>query len=108
MKGDRLGEFEEFTLLAVCALRGQTYGVPVQQFIEEATGRDVSMGAVYAALDRLENKGYVRSIMGEATQVRGGKRKRLFETTPQGLRMVKDLRRVRDRIWHAIEAGKRS
>ena len=47
MKGDRIGEFEEFTLLAVHALGARTYGVPVQQFVERSTGRDVSIGAVY-------------------------------------------------------------
>lgn len=104
MKGDRLGEFEELTLLAVCALKGDVYGVPVQQFVENATGRNVAMGAIYAALVRLEDKGYVRSAMGEAVQVRGGKRKRLYEASAQGLRVVRDLRRVRERIWLEIEA----
>jgi len=62
------------------------------------------MGAVYAALDRLEDKRHVRSFMGEAVQMRGGKRKRLFEPTAEGMRMVKSLRQVRERIWRAIEA----
>jgi len=106
MKGDRLGEFEELTLLAVCAISGDTYGVPVQQFVEKTTGRNVTMGAVYSALDRLEDKGYVRSVLGEAVQKRGGKRKRLFEATPAGLKVVKDLRRVREKIWLHIEAEK--
>jgi DNA-binding PadR family transcriptional regulator len=109
MKGDRLGEFEELTLLAVCAVSasgGDVYGVPVQQFVEKTTGRDVAMGAVYSALDRLEDKGYVRSFMGAAAQKRGGKAKRLFEATSQGLKVVKDLRRVRERIWLQIEAEK--
>jgi PadR family transcriptional regulator PadR len=104
MKGDRLGEFEELTLLAVCAMKGDVYGVPVQQFVEQQTGRNVTMGAVYSALDRLEDKGYVRSAMGEAAQKRGGKPKRLFEATAAGLRVVKELRRVRERIWLEIEA----
>ncbi len=108
MKGDRLGEFEEFTLLAVCALKGQTYGVPVQQFVEHATKRNVTMGAIYAALSRLEDKGYVRSVMGEATQVRGGKRKRHYEATADGVRMVKELRQTRERIWQTIEAGRKA
>jgi PadR family transcriptional regulator PadR len=105
MKGDRLGEFEEFTLLAVCAITGEIYGVPVQRFVEEATGRNVTMGAVYAALERLEDKGYVRSAMGPAMQVRGGKPKRLFEPTSEGRRIIKVLRGVRERIWRVIEAG---
>jgi len=108
MKGDRMGEFEELTLLAVRALGDQTYGVPVQQFVERATGRNVTMGAVYAALDRLEQKGCVRSVRGDPSPMRGGKRKRLFEVTSLGLRTAQDLRRVRERIWQTIEAGRRS
>ena len=106
MKGDRLGEFEEFTLLAVCALREPIYAVPVQQFVEGATARRVAMGAVYAALGRLEDKGFVRSEMGEATAERGGKPKRLYHVTPLGLRTARELRRVRDRIWATIEEGR--
>ena len=104
MKGDQLGEFEELTLLAVCALKGTAYGVPVLQFIEQTTGRNVTIGAVYAALARLDDKGYVRSVIAEARQIRGGKRKRLFEPTPEGRKAIADLRRVRDRIWHTIES----
>ena len=103
MKGDRLGEFEELMLLAIRALEPPVYAVPVQRFIAKTTGRDVVMGAVYAALDRLEQKGLVRSTMGEATPEPGGKRKRLFVVTPEGMRMLKELRRVRERIWRAIE-----
>jgi PadR family transcriptional regulator PadR len=106
VKGDRLGEFEELLLLAVQALREDTYGVPIQQYLERTAGRRVSMGAVYAALDRLERKGLVRSSMGESTPERGGKRKRLFSVTSLGRRTLKDVRRVRDRIWLAIEEGR--
>jgi len=108
MKRHSLGEFEEFTLLAVCALGGRTYGVPILEFVERATGRKVSIGALYAALERLDAKGFVRSLQGEATPVRGGKRKRLVEATPAGLRTVRKLRRVRERIWQAIEAAQGS
>jgi DNA-binding PadR family transcriptional regulator len=103
MKGDRLGEFEELTLLAIRAIDPPVYAVPVQRFIADATGRDIVMGAIYAALDRLEEKGFARSSLGEPTPERGGKRKRLFAITPDGVRLLKDLRRVRDRIWRAIE-----
>ncbi len=108
MKGDKLGEFEELTLLATCAIKGDVYGVPVQQYVEKVTGRNVTMGAVYAALARLDDKGYVRSFLGEATQVRGGKRKRLYQATAAGLLAVKELRRVREQIWRAIEAGRQA
>ncbi|GMV22451.1 MAG: hypothetical protein AMXMBFR57_24000 [Acidimicrobiia bacterium] len=105
MKGDNLGEFEELALLAVRGIKDDVYAVPVQKFLEKATGRSVTMGAVYAALTRLESKGYVRSFMSEPQQVRGGKGRRLFEITPEGKRTLVNLKRVRDRIWTAIESG---
>ena len=108
MKGERLGEFEEFTLLAVKALGDHTYAVPVQRYVEDATGRPVSMGAIYAALSRLEDKGFVQSSMGEATAQRGGKPKRLFRATPAGLKIARELHRVRERIWTAIAEGRRA
>ena len=106
VKGDRLGEFEEFTLLAVRALGDRTYAVPVQQFVEEATGRNVSIGAVYAALARLEDKGFVRSAMGDAIARRGGKSRRLYDVTALGLRTARELHRVREKIWNAIAGGR--
>lgn len=105
MKGDNLGEFEELTLLAVRGLSGDVYAVPVQKFVEKATGRAVTMGAVYASLARLEAKGYLRSFVSAPQQVRGGKSRRMFEITVEGSRTLSRLRRVRDRIWKAIESG---
>ena len=107
MKGDRLGEFEEFTLLAVRALGDNTYAVPIQQYVEKATARQVSIGAVYAALARLEEKGFLRSAMSESVAQRGGKSKRVYTVTPGGLRTARELHRVRERIWNAIaECGR--
>ena len=108
MKGDRLGEFEEFTLLAVRALGDRTYAVPVQRYVEGATGRPVSIGAIYAALARLEDKGFLQSWMGEATASRGGKPKRLFRVTAIGLKTARELHKVRERIWNAISDARRS
>ena len=102
MKGDHLGEFEEFTLLAIRALGDDTYAVPLQQFIEDATGRAVSLGTVYSALTRLEEKGYVRSSMSDAIAARGGKARRMYDVTPLGLRTMKELHRVRLKMWRAI------
>jgi PadR family transcriptional regulator PadR len=90
MKGDHLGEFEELTLLAAWALRDDANGV--------------TMGAVYASLDRLERKALLRSTFGDSKPERGGKRKRLFSVTPAGSRLLKEVRRVRDQIWQTIEA----
>ena len=108
MKGDKLGEFEEFALLALYALKDCTYGVPIQQYMETHTGRTVTIGAVYAALTRLEEKGYVRSVLGDATPVRGGKRKRHYQTTPAGIQVLRDLKHVRERIWQTIESRGRA
>jgi DNA-binding PadR family transcriptional regulator len=106
MKGDHLGEFEELTLLAACALRDEAYGVTVQQYLERASGRKVTMGAVYASLDRLERKGLLRSTVGDVTPERGGKRKRLFTITPTGQRRLRDVRDLRNQLWEAIEGAR--
>jgi len=108
MKGDRLGEFEELTLLAIRALGDHTYAVPIQQYVEKATGRPISVGSIYAALARLEEKRFVRSAMSEAEARRGGKSKRVYTVTPSGLRTARELHRVRERIWNAIAEGGRS
>jgi DNA-binding PadR family transcriptional regulator len=105
MKGDRLGEFEELLLLALQALDDGAYVVSLQQYLERMTSRRVSLGAVYAGLDRLELKGHVRSALGDATPERGGKRKRSFSITREGKRTVQEARRVREAIWRAIETG---
>jgi DNA-binding PadR family transcriptional regulator len=104
VKGDHLGEFEELTLLAACVLRSNAYGVSVQKYVEQVTGRPVTMGAVYASLDRLERKGLVRSALGDISPEPGGKRKRLFTVTANGTRTLREVRRVRNEIWQTIEA----
>ena len=76
-----LGEFEEIVLLAVAILNGKAYGVSIIEEIESRLNRNVSLGAMQTVLKRLEDKGLVQSEFGEATKVRGGKRKRLYEIT---------------------------
>lgn len=102
MKGERLGEFEEFTLLAIGALGDHTYAVPIQQYVEKVTRRPISIGSIYAALARLEAKGFVESSMTEAVAQRGGKSKRVYAVTPFGWRTARELHRVRERIWNTI------
>lgn len=82
---DYLGEFEQIVILAVLRLDERAYGVTVRQEIESRTGREVSIGAIYATLDRLEMKGYVRSQLGEPTAERGGRSKRFFRVTAKGM-----------------------
>ncbi|MEE8134903.1 MAG: helix-turn-helix transcriptional regulator [Gemmatimonadales bacterium] len=104
MADNRIGGFEELVLLAVAGLQGDGYGVNIRDHLETGTNQRVSVGAVYATLDRLERKGYVMSHMGDATADRGGKRKRLFRITPNGTAAITDARRLRQIFWDAIEA----
>jgi DNA-binding PadR family transcriptional regulator len=85
---DFLGEFEHMVMLALVRLADHAYGVSVRQEIDRRTGRDVSLGAVYATLDRLEAKGYVKSHLGDPTPERGGRAKRFFRVTPKGMAAV--------------------
>lgn len=107
MKGDRLGEFEELTLLAVLALGERAYGVPVQELIEQEAGREVTLGAVYAALERLERKGLLRSSLSDAIAERGGKRRRVFQVTETGLRVLHETRTAREALWNAVPRSMR-
>ena len=106
MKGDYLGAFEELVLLAVAGVGAEAYGITVQERVERDAGRTVSLGAVYAALDRLEAKKYVASWLGDTGAYRGGRRKRHFSITAEGRRVLHDVRRVRERLWRAIEEGR--
>jgi DNA-binding PadR family transcriptional regulator len=102
MKGTNLGEFEEVVLLAVAIRSGEAYGAAVTTELERQMARSVSLGAVHAALHRLEEKGLVRSQMGGATAERGGRRKRLYEVTAYGRRALEEIRQLRNQLWAAI------
>ncbi len=91
---DYLGEFEHIVILALLRLEDRAYGVTVRQEIQTRTDRDVSIGAVYATLDRLEAKGYVQSHYGEPTPERGGRSKRFFQVTTQGVEAVNRTQRA--------------
>lgn len=89
-----LGEFEHIVVLALMHLGEKAYGVTVRQEIAMRIGRDVSVGAIYATLDRLETKGYVTSRLGEPTAERGGRAKRFFHVTADGVSAVNRTRRA--------------
>jgi DNA-binding PadR family transcriptional regulator len=97
-----LGEFELMLLLAVIRLGEEAYGVPVACELEQYRGRIVSVGSVYAALERLEAKGLITSSLGDPTPERGGKAKRYFRITKDGLRKAHETRRVLTRLWRTI------
>jgi PadR family transcriptional regulator PadR len=91
---DYLGEFEHIVVLALLRLEESAYGVSVRQEIELRTNRDVSIGAVYATLDRLQAKGYVKSRQGDPTPERGGRSKRFFRVTAKGVTAVNRTHRA--------------
>jgi PadR family transcriptional regulator, regulatory protein PadR len=103
MDRDHLGGFEHVVILTLMRLGEEAYGVPVRQEIEARTGREVSIGAVYATLDRLEAKGYVKSRVGEPTPERGGRSKRFFRVTAQGRKAVNRTHHALSRLAEGLD-----
>ena len=102
MPPDLPSDFEQQVLLAVWRLDDDAYGATVREELEERTGREVSQGAVYTTLVRLEKKGMLRSRMSDPTPVRGGKAKRLFDITAAGRAGVQAARAALDRLWDGL------
>ena len=102
MKGTYLGEFEEFILLAVASEGDDAYAVSVKTSVESNTDRTINISAVHSALYRLEEKGFLRSSFGGATQKRGGKEKRLFQVTNSGLAALRESKELREGYWNKI------
>ena len=100
---DYLGEFEHIIVLALLRLEDRAYGVTVRQEIELRTKREVSIGAVYATLDRLETKGYVKSRLGDPTPERGGRSKRFFRVTAKGLAIVNRTQGALQRMTEGLD-----
>ncbi len=105
----QLGEFELIVLLALLRAGENAYGVPIARVIEESTGREVSVGSVYAALERLQQKGMVSSSLGDPTPERGGRAKRYFRVTKAGLQQVRKTQKTLVALWQGLpqlEGGK--
>lgn len=102
MSRQYLTDFELMILLAVLRLGDGAYGVPIAREIEETGRRTVLLGAIYAALDRLEANGLVASSYGDPTATRGGRAKRYFTVTHRGLKAVKDTQRAFTALWSGI------
>jgi DNA-binding PadR family transcriptional regulator len=100
-----LGEFEQAVLLAVVRLRTETYGVPIRRDLSKRLGRDVSIGALYTTLERLEAKGFVSSRMGEPTPERGGRAKRYYRIEAPGVRALNDARAAAANLWADLPQG---
>ena len=104
MKETRLGEFEEVIMLLVGILGEEAYAFKIAEEFESQTGRAVSIGATHSTLDRLENKGFLKSGMGNATAERGGRRKRIFTITALGKRVVKESMDFKVSLWSQYPA----
>ncbi len=102
MKEYQLGEFEEIVLLTVAILYDEAYGVAIRHEIELRLKRKVSVSALQTALRRMESKGYLESNFGEATAIRGGKRKRYFRVTKYGKKALEYAKDARMQLWEAI------
>jgi len=100
---DFLGEFEHIVLLAVARLGHVAYGMAIRQEIEDRAGRPVAIGSVYAALDRMERKGYLGSNVGDPTPVRGGRAKRFYTLEAPGAEVLCRSREVLDGLWDGLE-----
>lgn len=98
MKG-YLGEFEELVLLTIASLRDQAYGVAIMEDIKDRCKRDISIGALHSTITRLEEKGFLKSEMGDPTQERGGRRKRIFTITSSGKLTLHETRNLREDLW---------
>jgi PadR family transcriptional regulator, regulatory protein PadR len=102
MSEHSLGGLELTVMLALLRLGEDAYGVPISREIERQTSREVALGSVYAALERLEGKGLVSSRLGEPTAARGGRAKRYFRATSQGLREARETRHALMNLWRGV------
>lgn len=102
MSKEFLGEFEELVLTMAGILQEEAYGNAIVNEIKQRVGRDVNLSAVHVTLYRLEDKGLVKSKMGGATNVRGGRRKRIFTITNAGLAMLRNMKEARMDLWKLI------
>lgn len=102
MKKYHLGEFEEIVILTIGILYKDAYGVSIKKEIEYRLSRNVSMGALHTALVRLEDKGYIKSFNGEATDDRAGRPKKYFQITALGKKAMAYSKDTRNELWKAI------
>jgi PadR family transcriptional regulator PadR len=102
MNKEYLGEFEELVLTMVVILQEEAYGNAIVNEIKTRLGRDSNLSAVHVTLYRLEDKGYVKSTMGGATNARGGRRKRIFTITNAGLALLRSMKEARIDLWKLV------
>jgi PadR family transcriptional regulator PadR len=99
---DLLTRAEELILLAVWRLKESAYCLPIHGQVSQITGEKLSLGSIYMPLDRLVKKGYLESYLSDATPERGGRHKRIYKLTREGLKALQKIRNVQDRMWQGI------
>ena len=104
MKKIQLGALEELILLTVMLIEKEAYGVRILNEIYQQTGKRHTIGSIHGSLIKLEEKGFIESNEGGATKERGGRRKRYFKLTPQGLEELVKIKQVRDNYYSLIPA----
>lgn len=104
MKETKLGDFEETLLLIVGILGEEAYAFKIADEFEAQLNRKVSIGAAHSTLNRLSEKGFLTSTMGEPTSERGGRRKRIYEITGEGQRALKNSRDIKLSLWSQFPA----
>ena len=102
MKGTYLGEFEELVLLTVGILYDDAYGLAIKDELEKQTGRKTMISSVHKVLVRLEDKGFLTSQMGGATEERGGRKKRLYSLTASGKKVLNQSKEMRNSMWDSV------
>ena len=99
-----LSRAEEIILMAIVNLKEEAYGIAIKSYVSKATGFQWSIGAVYAPLHRLEEKGLVNTIKGEPVKERGGRSKVYYQVSPQGKQALLKLKDVNENIWRNVSA----
>jgi DNA-binding PadR family transcriptional regulator len=98
-----LGEFEHLVLLAILRLGDEAYGPAILDELEKRTGRSPSPGSMYVTLDRLEDKGLLRSRLGDSDSDRGGRPRRYVSVTAHGVRELRASRAAFLELWRGLE-----
>lgn len=108
MKKTKLGEFEELVLMTVVVLQAEAYGVEIKRELEDRLKDTLSVGSIQSALKRMEEKGFLTSEFGEASQKRGGKRKRIYQATSHAHKILQEMKDVRSQLWASMPSIARS
>lgn len=102
MKYTHMGEFEELVLLVIGSLGEESYSISIKEELKKHSGRNPSIGALHAALKRLQEKGFIESFVGGATKVRGGRRKRFYQMTAHGRKALDTSYELRSALYHSL------